>query len=659
MAKSKHRKKTQSRPSAMLGNLKAIAGLQMADELMDDGKMNEARQALETLHRQHPSRSDVVQNLAYACHQLGDLASYLTYCEKLVELSPKSAENLLALAIAYAMNFRPMLALRVYRDFLAEWPDHEEAPRIRQDVVLLETNAQSYLAEAGLAGEEGLAKLMMHEEIQVMLHDGRYKEGETMARKLIATHPQFAPAHNNLSLMFHLTGRIEEAIAVSRHVLSFDPDNFQATGNLARYLFLNGQREESVAVAARFKEIRSDNPDFWVKQAETFSFLGDDEAVLTAFRQAEKLTISDKVPNPALIYHLAAVASARLGSESDAKRYWNKALALSPGFELARKNLEDLKKPIGERHGAWAYDLGYWLPRATIEDLIRQMSPKKTNDTALKRIVENFLRSRSDLRQLTLLLLERCDPAAVELVLMLANASQNPELMEAVKNFALGQRGSDQQRFQAAQMAVKAGLLPSGEICMWHQGKQTTFILLNTEITGEPVPWKIPLQARQLAEKAMKQLRQGRGSEAEQLLKQALELAPGDIRLRNNLAATYKLQRRTAEYERMIEQIYAEDPDYFFACAQMAELLIERGQTEEATQMLVPLSMLKKMHFSEMAMLCTVHIELALKEGRRDTARSWLDIFERVYPDHHNVKALRFRVEGPRISDLLRNPFRR
>lgn len=659
MAKSKHRKKTQSRPSAVPGNLKVIAGLQMADELMDDGKMNEARQVLETLHRQHPSRGDVMQNLAYACHQLGDLTSYLTYCEKLVGLSPKSAENLLALATAYAMNFRPMLALRVYRDFLAEWPDHEEAPRIRQDVVLLETNAQSYLAEAGLAGEEGLSKLMMHEEIQVMLSDGRYKEGETMARKLIANHPQFAPAHNNLSLMFHLTGRIEEAIAVARHVLSFDPDNFQATGNLARYLFLNGQSEESVAVAARFKEMRSDNPDFWVKQAETFSYLGDDEAVLTAFRRAEKLAISDKVPNPALIYHLAAVASARLENESDAKRYWNKALALSPGFELARKNLEDLKKPIGERHGAWAYDLGYWLPRATIEDLIRQMHPKKTNDTALKRIVENFLRSRSDLRQLIPLLLERCDPAAVELVLMLANVSQNPELMETVKNFALGQRGSDQQRFQAAQMAVKAGLLPSGEICMWSLGKQTTFILLNTEITGEPVPWKIPPQARQLAEKAMKQLQQGRGYEAEQLLNQALKLAPGDIRLRNNLAATYKLQRRTAEYERMIEQIYAEDPDYFFACAQMAELLIERGQTEEATRMIIPLSMLKKMHFSEMAMLCTVHIELALKEGRRDTARSWLDIFERVYPDHHNVKALRFRVEGPRISDLLGNPFRR
>lgn len=660
MAKSKHRRKPKSRPpSAPAGNFKVLAGLQVADDLMEDGEISEARQILEDMHCQYPSRSDVLQNLAYSCHQLGDLSSYLTYCEKLAKLTPESAENALALASAYAINFRPLLALRVYRGFLTKWPEHKEAFRIRKDVAALETGAQSYLAEADLTGEEGLATLMQHEEIQVLLHDGRYKEGEALARKLIASYPQFAPAHNNLSLMLHLTGRMEEAIAVARHVLSFAPDNFQAMGNLVRFLFLNGQREEAAAMANRFKALRSDNPDLWVKQAETFSFLGDDEAVLTAFRQAEKAAINDKVPNPALIYHLAAVASLWLGREADARQHWKTALSLSPGMDLARKNLADLQKPAGERHGPWAYDLGYWLPRDTIEALIRQMTVQKPNATSIKRIVENFLRSRPDLRQLIPLLLERCDPTAAEVVLMLAGASQNPELLEAAKNFALGQRGSDQLRFRAAQLSVEAGLLPGGEVRMWSRGEQTTLIFFNTEITGEPSHWNVPRQAQRLAEKAMEQLQQGQGAKAERLLNQALELAPSDIRLRNNLAAAYKLQGRETEYRRMIEQLYAEAPDYFFACAQMAELLIERGQTKEAALMLKPLSTLKKMHFSELAMLCTVHINLALKEGRRDTARSWLNIFERVYPDHYNIKVLRSRIEGNQISDLLKIPFRR
>lgn len=660
MAKSKHRRKPKPHSQkATAGSGKILVALQIVDELIDDGKMSEARQLLESLHRQYPLRSDVLQNLAYVCHRLGDLTHYLTYCEKLAELTPKNAENALALASAYAMNFRPMLALRVYRRFIIEWPEHKESDRVRQDIVKLEDGAQLFMGEANLAGEDGLATLFTHEEIQVMLQDGRYQQGEALARKLIANHPKFAPAYNNLSLMLHLTGRVEEAIAVERGVLSFAPDNFQAIGNLARFLFLNGQREEAFSMADKLKALVLDEPDFWLKQAETFSFLGDDDSVLAAFHQAEKSAKTSVIPSSALIYHLAAVASARLGREADARQYWKKALSLTPGFELALKNLADFNKPAGERHGPWAYDVGYWLPREVIEDLVQQMQTKKKNSAALKQIVENFLQSRPDIRQLIPLMLERCDSSAAEIIFTLLGMSQNSELMETIKDFALGQRGSDQLRFRAAQMAIEAGLISGGEILMWTRGKQATLVLFNCQITDEPSPWDVPRQVKRLAENAMAQLQQGQGAEAERLLNQALELAPGEIRLRNNLAGAYKLQGREAEYQRMIQEIYKDDPNYFFGCAQMAEMLIERGQTEEAALMLKPLSLLKEMHVSEMAMLCTVHIELALKEGRRDTARSWLGMFERVYPDHYNVKILRSRIEGPQISDLMKNIFRR
>lgn len=660
MAKSKHRRKQKPRsgpPSAR--NFKVLAGLQMANEMMQEGEMVEARKVLEGLHNLYPSNTDVLQNLAYVCHKMGDLSAYLSYCKKLAHLLPDDAEKALALATAYAINYRPMLAFRTYRRFLAQWPEHEEADRIRETVAHLEAGAQEMLADAGLVGEDGLETLATHEEIQVMLADGHYEEGEALANRLLATHPQFAPAHNNLSQMLFQLGRAEEAIAIARQVLSFAPDNFQATGSLARFLFLSGRQEEAVLMADKLRSLQSDNPDFWIKQAETFSFMGDDEAVLAAFRKAEQAGTIQRVPNPALIYHLAAVASLRLGRESDARQHWKEALSLAPGLDLARENLADLNKPVGERHGPWAYDLGYWLPRRVIEDFIQQAKGGKQGNAAFRRAVEGFLQARADLRQLIPLLLERSDANAAGLVLTLASVSQNPELLEAVKTFALGQRGSDQLRFRAAQLAVEAGLLAGGEVRMWSQGKQQDLILLKTEINGDPEPWNIPPQARRLAKKAMEELNFGNGLEAEPLLNRALALAPGDIRLRNNLAASYKLQGRKEEYRQIVEQIHTEDPDYFFGRIQMAQILIERGQTEEAAAMLKPLSALKKVHFSEMAALCSTHIELALKEGRRDAARSWLDIFERVYPDHHNLEILRARVEKPRLGDLLKIPFGR
>jgi tetratricopeptide (TPR) repeat protein len=657
MARSRHRRKSQ-----MTGAFKKVTPLRkmdIADELLEDGKIEEARQVLEDLHRHHPSRSDVLQNLAYTCHLLGDRTSYLSYCIKLCRLTPNSAENVLALATAYTLNERPALALRTYRYFLNHWTQHPETENIGEIVKVLESGVQEMIAEVGFVGDEGLESAQMHEEVQVLLAENQYEEGRALAQRLIERHPRFAPVYNNLSMLQFFHGHSAEAIATARHVLSFDAKNFQATANLIRFLFLSGEREEAHLLASELKALHSENPDIWAKKMEAFSFLCDDEAVLEAFESAEKAgALKIHIANP-LLYHLAAAAAWHLGRNEQAKQCWEQALSISQSFDLAVENLRDLSKPVGEGHGAWAYNLSYWLPRQRVDQMMAGIKSGGKSSAALTRSVRQFLDDHSDIIQLMPLLLERGDPQAAEFMVVLAGISKHAELLEAVKQFALGQRGSDQLRMRAAQLAVEEGLLPAGEIRMWMQGEWRDLLLMAMEITGEPAESNIPSKAKQLFLRAWRCLQDNHGAEAEILLKEAREIAPNDPSILNNLAAAYKLQGRKEEYHQLAQEIHEKHPDYFFGCIQMAGIYGERGEMDKAKELLDPLLQRKKLHVSEMAALCSAQIELLLKEGRRDSARSWFQIFEQVCPEHPHLEIFRPRVQKLDWRQLLNLPFGR
>jgi tetratricopeptide (TPR) repeat protein len=654
MARSKHRRKPN--PGYAPKKLSYLKKLDIAVDLLEDGEIEEARQVLEDLHRHHPARTDVLQNLAYACNQLGDTSSYLNYCIKLCRLTPNDPYAVLALATAYALDGRPVLALRTYRYFVDNWSQHGKTEEIRKLVASMEPEVEEMIVTGGLTGDDRVESAEMHEELQILLNQNRYEEGSALAALLIERHPHFAPAYNNLSLLQFLNKHSAKAIATARQVLSFDPDNFQAMANLIRFLFLSGERDQARLLVNNLKAMQSENPDIWIKKMETFSFLCDDEAVLEAFEGAEKAKSANPNFKSPLCYHLAAAAAWFTGKEELAKRYWKQALAIAPGFDLAAENLLDLSYPVGERHGAWAYSMSYWLPKEAMEGLIEAFKTPGKNDKMQARLVCQFLEDHPEIIQVIPILLERSDAKAVEFVIALTGLSSNPELLEAVKQFALGQRGSDQLRMRAAQLACEKDLLPAGEIRMWMQGEWTDSLLIAMEITGEPVKSKLSGQAQKLFIKALYCLHDNNGVEAETLLNQVRNVAPNEPAVLNNLAMAYKLQKRQEEYRQLAQQIHEQYPDYFFGCINMAEIYLERGETEKARNLLMPLLQRKKVHVSEMAALCALEIELELKAGRRNMARTWFDLCEKVYPDHPNLEILRARIYKPNLQQLLNFP---
>ena len=154
--------------------------------------------------------------------------------------------------------------------------------------------------------------------------------------------------------------------------------------------------DEAQAECSLLRTIDSKNLETCCKKAETFSYLGDDAAVLDALKKA-KPGAQTRIERStgALLYHLAAVASARQGNERRARNYWRKALELDPDQVLAKENQDDLDRPVSEREGPWAYTIDYWLPKHTVDQFCETLNEEDCPSAeSAQRLPHSILRSK-------------------------------------------------------------------------------------------------------------------------------------------------------------------------------------------------------------------------------------------------------------------------
>ena len=126
---------------------------------------------------------------------------------------------------------------------------------------------------------------------------------------------------------------------------------------------LTNRRQEAVEVAKQFRQADPAGSEHYCKQAEALTYLGDDDGIIALLKQAEQARATQtKSPDVGLFYHLAAAAFVRQDHHRVAKKYWRMALKVRPNLDLAAENLEDLKRPAGERHGPRSYSIESLLP---------------------------------------------------------------------------------------------------------------------------------------------------------------------------------------------------------------------------------------------------------------------------------------------------------
>jgi Flp pilus assembly protein TadD len=183
---------------------------------------------------------------------------------------------------------------------------------------------------------------------------------------------------------------------------------------------------------------------------------------------------------------------------------------------------------------------------------------------------------------------------------------------------------------------------------MWMQGAWREIMLVGFEIVDEPTGELDP-ETADLATRAHDALIEGRAEEAEAALTQALERTPGDSSLLYNLAKAFQFQGREAEHDALVRHIHAQDPDYLFARVALAVEAAHRHDVEAASDLLSPLLARKRLHVSELAVLCQGFIEVHLARRDPNGARAWLAFWEQAAPEHPDLAMWRIRLalQGP------------
>jgi len=650
MPKKRHARQSAvqvvARPPAQL-----LKGLAEADELMRRRKAAEARDILDSLDRRYPNHPDVLGMLVNVNYDLHDMEDYQNACERLIRLTPGDPDVNLGLAGAYLSNVRPVLALRTFQRFLERFPEHPRAGEVRKTVAGLEDTVAQLLPQVGLSAADGMEVAEVHEQIQSALSQADFGQLHRLVDQVLQLKPDFAPALNNLSQAYMLEGRLDQAIATAQRVIEFDAGNIHALANLVVYHCRLGRIDEAHVWAERLRQSDQPAADRAMKIAEALSYLGDDQGVLETFEAAEREGgLTDAAD--ALLYHLAAVAELRLGHETEARRYWKQALKLNPGLDVARDNFADLSKPIGERHAPWPFAFGNWTDRRTIEQLSTQIGTKK-NDQALTNAVRRFLQQHPEIAAIVPILFDRGDPQARQFALLIARTARTPELLMALHDFALSQRGPDKLRHEAAIPADEAEMFPDRRVRMWLKGEWTDIQFMNFEITDEPEhPFSPKIVT--LMRKAIEALHAHQGARAEPLLKQALELEPDSPSLKNNLAMAYEMQGRRAEAEAMVRQIHAEYPDYLFARVGLARLHVRDREYATAEELLKPLINRRRLHFTEATALFKAYVELYEAQGNREAARTWLDLWANIDPENPEIQRRQaLSMVGDRFGKLF------
>jgi tetratricopeptide (TPR) repeat protein len=635
LAKTMAKKQGRERQELLRGfGAAPLAGnLSKAEALMRKGEWGQARELLNALDTQHPNNEEVLRLMAALNYQIQDFTRYQVVCRRLHALKPNDAGLLLALGGAYMTGGRTVLALQAFRQFLERSPDHPKAADIRDVVPKLEETSALLVAEiAAKAGGEGadLEAAALHELTQLHMLAGELAEGRATSEALLQKCPSYLPARNNLSLIWALEGRWNEAIAAAQQVLELDPENAHALSNLTRFHYLSGQPDAAQTYKARLQAMTSEQSDVWQKQAEAFSFVGDFPAILEVFRHAETVAAASETKIPPLLYHLAAVAELRSGHERQAKQYWQAAIAINPAFELAQENLADLQGSIAERQSPWAFPLNYWISPQAMDDVLPLEESAKTGTEADLRVAtQHYLQRHPEVEAVIPMLLDRADGAGRQLALNLALMTDTPAMHQILKDFALGQRGADDMRQQAAQVAARAGMFPEGRVRLWIAGQWQEVMLRGYEIHHELLHHHAP-EVERLTSRAVMALRENEWAKAEHPLKQALKMEPNALDLGYNLAIVYERQGKTDEAFDLLDQLHQQDPDYVFARIGVARSYLKQGKLAEVATLLQPLEERQRFHYSEFGAFCDIKMELLVARKDYEAAREWLTMWRVV-----------------------------
>lgn len=598
-------------------------------KMLDANEIIEAYPLLEDAVKKYPGEERFWEMLAFVGSEIQNPVIVQRAMAKLINFQPKEADNWFNLALTYGMLGHPALSMKTFSEFVRRFPDDYRKNSALEIIEKAESDIEGFFEAYDLPNnKEGLELAVMHDKIQLFMHQNEYEKSIETANELIKKAPEFISPYNNLSLVYFMKGDVEKAVESAKIALEKQPENFHALGNTVRFLAFLGKKDEAQNYANKLRVVESSFADSYVKKVEAFAFLGDDEAVAEVYKEIEKKEI--KIDNEGYCKSLAAFSFYRLGDEEKAEELWEDAA--DDEFEIAEENLEELELPVYERD-VFALPMNYWLPSAYLNKLLeasKGVMDSDAFDEDLKKKLSEFFNENPNIIKVFPMILERADFMGKEFIIKIAEWSEHPQCLEVLKDFALGKNGSDEIRNHAAMVLSKLKAIPK-KVRLWIKGEWLEILLLDyfiTEESGEYEQYPIEPEARKIFEKAFFEHREGKLELAEQSYKKALEIQPDNPVLLNNFLALKQDLDKDFDFKKEVKSMHKRFPDYFFAAMSAANVELVEGNVDEAESIAEKFSEKDEWHTSEFKVWMRYKIELCLVREQYDAARSWLEMMK-------------------------------
>ncbi len=145
-------------------------------------------------------------------------------------------------------------------------------------------------------------------------------------------------------------------------------------------------------------------------------------------------------------------------------------------------------------------------------------------------------------------------------------------------------------------------------------------------------------------------LKEGHLGEAKAASRRIIEREPRAKEAYSNLAVAYKLSGDEEAAEALFRETMEKFPRYVFPRTNLAQTCLERGQVEEAEQLLIPLDKLRKFTSGEFRFYALTWSDILAARGNYEAALSWLRMLSEALPDSPGVSERRVRYRIGQLS---------
>lgn len=625
----KNRQVTASKPSRKLSER-----IDYAQDLIEQGQLDEARELLTQIDQRSTAYYEVVQPLLFIAQQQRDHNQCCALAGRLAELRPRDPSARIMFAQESMHRGRAAVALVNYRIFLERWPDHDHSDNVMSILPVLEKECAQRIEKAGFQPEFGLERQVLHETSLALLEQNRYSECVQKCLKLLEVEPTFASARNNLAIAYYQDGRTDEAVRIVEQTLQLLPENHFARVMLAKFYFLTGNQKQAEKLA---DEIIADPPEYQdaiVAMYELLAFLGRDDELARLCDDTDEQLVDDHCK--AFRQHYAAYAAHRLGRLDEAEQFRRALAKYDTRIPEAEANRDDIDRNVG--HAPWAVSLAMWIPTGRMDRIADQTdSFVVQTDTWI-----------AEIAPLVPALLDRGDPAGREMALRLAMADGSPTMLNALKKFGLSKRGPDGMRMEALMFVNERQRIGSGPLRVYSGGRWTDIQLLAAEIYQEALPASDNKEVQRRIAQGVEAMQLDQYDRAEACFDEALAAEPSNVHASYNRCGVWMRRDgrqgiRKARPE--IERLHQEHPDYVFARVAMSQFAGGEGKLEEARALLAPIYKRERLHISEAIGLFTAQAELCFDSNDPEGAERAIAMLSQLtWEDHPNVVHLRRRL---------------